>query len=122
MASGFSADGGGMEFYGGAGRSILGDTGTVIKSDNKIFNRCANPQQLEIGDVWNEIGDVWNETYWMSGDEIETKLSPVFDRILTPVVSGLSLGSRGFFCRLRRFLFPGDGGFFSIDLAGYPPD
>ncbi|KAF3558462.1 hypothetical protein F2Q69_00017292 [Brassica cretica] len=39
MASGFSSDGGGMEFYGGAGRSILGDTGTVIKSDNKIFNR-----------------------------------------------------------------------------------
>ncbi|KAF2536936.1 hypothetical protein F2Q68_00019584 [Brassica cretica] len=39
MASGFSGDGGGMEFYGGAGRSILGDTGTVIKSDNKIFNR-----------------------------------------------------------------------------------
>ncbi|KAF3571203.1 hypothetical protein F2Q69_00060250 [Brassica cretica] len=28
-----------MEFYGGAGRSILGDTGTVIKSDNKFFNR-----------------------------------------------------------------------------------
>ncbi|KAF3571205.1 hypothetical protein F2Q69_00060251 [Brassica cretica] len=39
MASGFSGDGGGMEFYGGAGRSILGDTGTVIKSDNKFFNR-----------------------------------------------------------------------------------
>ncbi|KAF3496270.1 hypothetical protein DY000_02054233 [Brassica cretica] len=39
MASGFSGDGGGMEFYGGTGRSILGDTGTVIKFDNKIFNR-----------------------------------------------------------------------------------
>ncbi|KAF3526292.1 hypothetical protein F2Q69_00046159 [Brassica cretica] len=40
MASGFSGDGGGMDFYGGAGRSILSDTRTVIKSDNKIFNRC----------------------------------------------------------------------------------
>ncbi|KAL0684680.1 hypothetical protein Bca4012_051528 [Brassica carinata] len=36
---GFSDDGGGMEFYGGAGRSILGYIGTVIKSDIKIFNR-----------------------------------------------------------------------------------
>ncbi|KAG2272166.1 hypothetical protein Bca4012_074452 [Brassica carinata] len=41
MASGFSGDGGGMEFYGGAGRSILGDTGTVSVLTNLGFIELA---------------------------------------------------------------------------------
>ncbi|KAH0872077.1 hypothetical protein HID58_069439 [Brassica napus] len=64
MASGFSGDGGGMDFYSGAGRSILSNTRTVIKSDNKIFNRCIRTRFSKYSSIRSETGYLVGINHW----------------------------------------------------------